>query len=124
MSVVELECACCEVDLHVLQMEQKNLLEEVEKEEQALLRLRIAYRIQPLDKTSEHQQRPHTNILKIATPVNTSYACPQIDLTIDNTVQVDTQRGNKRRGPRKCVETLTASGVGVLHEVVKLFLRF
>ena len=43
---------------------------------------------------------------------------------IDNTVQVDTQRGNKRRGPRKCVETLTASGVGVLHEVVKLFLRF
>ena len=47
-----------------------------------------------------------------------------ISLTIDNTVQVDTQRGNKRRGPRKCVETLTASGVGVLHEVVKLFLRF
>ena len=42
------------------------------------------------------------------------------------TVQVDTQRGNKRRGPRKCVETLTASGVGVgvLQEVVKLFLRF
>ena len=47
-----------------------------------------------------------------------------IRLRIDNTVQVDTQRGNKRRGPRKCVETLTASGVGVLHEVVKLFLRF
>ena len=46
------------------------------------------------------------------------------DCSIDNTVQVDTQRGNKRRGPRKCVETLTASGVGVLHEVVKLFLRF
>ena len=43
---------------------------------------------------------------------------------IDNTVQVDTQRGNKRRGPRKSVETLTASGVGVLHKVVKLFLRF
>ena len=35
--------------LHVLQMEQKNLLEEVEKEEQALLRLRIVYRIQPLE---------------------------------------------------------------------------
>ena len=33
-------------------------------------------------KTSEHQQRPHTNRLKIATPVNTSYACPQIDLTV------------------------------------------
>ena len=44
--------------------------------------------------------------------------------TIDNTVQVDTQRGNKRRGPRKYIETLTASGVGVLHKVVKLFLRF
>ena len=41
--------------------------------------------------------------------------------SIDNTVQVDTQRGNKRRGPRKSVETLTASGVGVLHKVVKLF---
>ena len=34
---------------------------------------------------------------------------------------MDTQRGNKRRGPRKCVETLTASGVGVLHEVVSCF---
>ena len=34
------------------------------------------------NKTSEHQQRPHTNRLKIATPVNTSYACPQIDLTV------------------------------------------
>ena len=43
---------------------------------------------------------------------------------IDITVQVDTQRGNKQRGPWKCIETLTASGVGVLHEVVKLFLRF
>ena len=43
---------------------------------------------------------------------------------IDNTVQVDTQRGNKRRGPRKFIETLTASGVGVLHKVVELFLRF
>ena len=47
-----------------------------------------------------------------------------MDCAIDNTVQVDTQRGNKRRGPRKSVETLTASGVGVLHKVVKLFLRF
>ena len=45
-------------------------------------------------------------------------------IDIDNTVQVDTQRGNKRRGPRKYIETLTASGVGVLHKVVKLFLRF
>ena len=47
MSVVELECVAVKLtSLHVLQMEQKNLLE---KEEQALLRLRIAYRIQPLE---------------------------------------------------------------------------
>ena len=51
VSVVELECVAVKLltSLHVLQMEQKNLLEEVEKEEQALLRLRIAYRIQPLE---------------------------------------------------------------------------
>ena len=36
----------------------------------------------------------------------------QIAMNIDNTVQVDTQRRDKRRDPRKCVETLTASGVG------------
>ena len=30
-------------------MEYKSLLEEVEKEEKALLQLRIAYRIQPLE---------------------------------------------------------------------------
>ena len=36
------------------------------------------------------------------------YVC----IDIDNTVQVDTQRRDKRRDPRKCVEILTASGVG------------
>ena len=54
VSVVELACVAVKLtSLHVLQMEQKNLLEEVEKEEQALLRLRIAYRIQPLEQDLE-----------------------------------------------------------------------
>ena len=42
----------------------------------------------------------------------TESAAENCNISIDNTVQVDTQRRDKRRDPRKCVETLTASGVG------------
>ena len=52
-----LNCVAVKLMFFFLQMERKNLLEEVEKEEQALLRLRIAYRIQPLEQdlgTSAH----------------------------------------------------------------------